>query len=61
MLIMRTQPSRGLSAEQIAFCDEVLEKLSRDTLWKETPEANHWESDYRASRDAMRYPEGAIA
>ncbi len=49
---------RGLSAGQIAYWDEVLEKMSRDALWKETLDANHWESDYRNSRDAMRYLDG---
>ncbi len=46
---------KGLSAEQIAYWDEVLEKVSRDALWRETLAANHWESDYRNSRDTMRY------
>ena len=49
---------KGLSAGQIAHWDEVLEKMSRDALWKETLEANHWESDYRNSRDALRYLDG---
>jgi putative tricarboxylic transport membrane protein len=46
---------KGLSSAQIAYWDEVLEKMSRDPLWKETLDANHWESDYKNSRDAMRY------
>ena len=49
---------KGLSAEQIAFWDEVLDKVSRDTHWKETLEANHWDGDYRNSRDTMRYLDG---
>jgi putative tricarboxylic transport membrane protein len=49
---------KGLSAGQITYWDEVLEKMSRDALWKETLDANHWESDYRNSRDAMRYLDG---
>jgi len=49
---------KGLSAEQIAYWDEVLEKVSRDAQWKETLEANHWESDYRNNRDTMRYLDG---
>ena len=36
----------------------MLEKVSRDSSWKETLDANHWESDYRSSRDAMRYLNG---
>ena len=46
---------KGLSAEQIAYWDDVLEKVSRDALWRETLAANHWESDYRNSRETMRY------
>lgn len=49
---------KGLSAEQIAFWDEALEKVSRDTQWKETLDANHWDGDYRNSRDTMRYLDG---
>jgi hypothetical protein len=36
----------------------VLEKVPRDALWKDTPDANHWGSGYRNSRKAMRYLEG---
>ncbi len=46
---------KGLSTEQIAYWDEVLEKVSRDSLWKETLDANHWDGDYRNSRDTLRY------
>ena len=49
---------KGLSAEQIAFWDEALEKVSRDAHWKETLDANHWDGDYRNSRDTMRYLDG---
>ncbi|HTE14197.1 MAG TPA: tripartite tricarboxylate transporter substrate binding protein [Burkholderiales bacterium] len=49
---------KGLSVEQIVFWDDVLEKVSRDAQWKESLDANHWESDYRNSRDAMRYLDG---
>ena len=44
-----------MSTEQIAYWDEVLEKVSRDSLWKETLDANHWDGDYRNSRDTLRY------
>ncbi len=44
---------KGLSAEQVAYWDEVLEKMSRDSIWKQTLFDNHWESDYRNSRDAL--------
>jgi putative tricarboxylic transport membrane protein len=47
--------AKGLSAEQVAYWDEVLERVSREPLWKETLDANHWQGDYRNSRDAMRY------
>jgi putative tricarboxylic transport membrane protein len=46
---------KGLSAEQIAFWDEVFERQSREPQWKEALDANHWESDYRNSRDTLRY------
>jgi putative tricarboxylic transport membrane protein len=46
---------KGLSAEQIAFWDDVLERISRDPQWKENLAANLWESDYRNSRDTLRY------
>ena len=46
---------KGLTAEQIAFWDDVLERISRDPLWKENLAANLWESDYRNSRDTLRY------
>ena len=49
---------KGLSAEQVAFWDDALEKVSRDAQWKETLDANHWEGDYRNSRDTMRYLDG---
>ena len=49
---------KGLSAEQVVYWDEVLEKMSRDSIWKQTLFDNHWESDYRNSRDAMRYLDG---
>jgi putative tricarboxylic transport membrane protein len=46
---------RGLSIEQIAFWDDTLERVSRDAQWKETLDANHWESDFKNSRDTLRY------
>src|SRR5262249_16798449 len=47
--------SKGMTAQQIAYWDEVLERTSRDPQWKETLAANQWESDYRNSRDASKY------
>ena len=46
---------KGLSAEQVAFWDDALERISRDAQWKENLAQNLWESDYRNSRDALRY------
>lgn len=46
---------KGLTPAQIAFWDDVLERVSRDPQWRETLAASHWQSDYRNSRDAMRY------
>lgn len=39
----------------------MLERVSRDPQWKENLDGNHWESDYRNSRDAMRYLDGLHA
>ncbi len=46
---------KGLTAEQITFWDSVLERVSRDPQWKENLAANQWESDYRNSRDTLKY------
>lgn len=49
---------KGLSTEQVAFWDGVLERVARDPQWKQNLEANHWQNDYRNSRDALRYLDG---
>jgi putative tricarboxylic transport membrane protein len=46
---------KGMTAEQIAFWDEALERISRDPQWKENLAANQWEGDYRNSRDTLKY------
>ncbi len=46
---------KGLTAEQIAFWDNALERISRDPLWKENLVANQWESDFRNNRDTLKY------
>ena len=46
---------KGMSNEQVAFWDDVLERISRDAQWKENLAANLWESDYRNSGDTLRY------
>lgn len=46
---------KGMSAEQVAFQDDALERISRDELWKENPAANLRENGYRSSRDTLRY------
>ena len=46
---------KGLTVEQIAYWDDVLERLSRDAQWKETLDANHWENDFKPNREAVRY------
>lgn len=43
------------SSRRLAFWGNVLERVSRDPQWKESLEANHWQNDYRNSRDALRY------
>ncbi len=47
--------AKGLSPEQTAYWDDVLERVSRDPQWKENLAANLWEGDYRNSRDTLRY------
>ncbi len=49
---------KGLSADQIAYWDDVLERVSRDASWKENLAANQWENDYRNSRDTAKYLDG---
>ena len=46
---------KGLTAEQIAYWNDVFEKLSRDPQWKENLAQNLWENDYRNSRDTLKY------
>lgn len=46
---------KGLTAEQVAYWNDVFEKLSRDPQWKENLAQNLWENDYRNSRDTLKY------
>ena len=46
---------KGMTAEQVAFWDDALERISKDPQWKENLAANQWESDYRNSRDTLKY------
>jgi len=46
---------KGMTAEQVAFWDDALERISKDPQWKESLAANQWESDYRNSRDTLKY------
>ena len=48
---------KGMTAEQVAFWDDALERISKDPQWKESLAANQWESDYRNSRDTLKYLE----
>jgi putative tricarboxylic transport membrane protein len=41
--------ARGLTAEQVAFWDAVLEKAVATPVWKETLAQNVWEPNYRNS------------
>jgi putative tricarboxylic transport membrane protein len=47
--------AKDLTAEQVAYWDQVLERVSRDPQWRENLATNLWESDYRNSRDTTRY------
>ncbi|MEO8443214.1 MAG: tripartite tricarboxylate transporter substrate binding protein [Betaproteobacteria bacterium] len=46
---------KGLSADQVAYWNDVFERIARDSQWKENLAANQWENDYRNSRDTLRY------
>jgi putative tricarboxylic transport membrane protein len=46
---------KGMSADQVAHWDDIFERVSRDPQWRETLATNHWESDYKNSRDTLRY------
>ena len=46
---------KGMTADQVAFWDDTLERISKDPQWKENLAANQWESDYRNSRDTLKY------
>ncbi len=46
---------KGLGADQVAYWDDVFERVSRDAQWKENLAANQWENDYRNSRDTLKY------
>jgi len=46
---------KSMGADQVAYWDDVLERVSRDPQWRETLATNHWESDYKNSRDTLRY------
>jgi putative tricarboxylic transport membrane protein len=50
--------AKELTTEQVAYWDEVLARVSRDPQWRENLAANLWESDYRNSRDTLRYLDG---
>ena len=46
---------RGLSNEQVAYWDDALERLSKEALWRETLDNNHWENDFKPNRETVRY------
>ena len=46
---------KGMTADQVAFWDDTFERISKDPQWKENLAANQWESDYRNSRDTLKY------
>ena len=46
---------KGMSAEQIAYWDQVLGQVSQADEWKQTLERSVWVNDYRNSRDSSRY------
>lgn len=45
----------GMSAEQIAYWDEVMARLAQDDEWKKNLESNLWENTYMNSRDTRDY------
>ena len=46
---------KGLNAQQTAYWDDVLEKVSKDPNWVKTLDANHWNAEFRGSRESMKY------
>ena len=45
----------GMSAEQIAYWDQVMARLAQDDEWKKDLENNLWENTYMSSRDTRNY------
>jgi len=46
---------KGMSAEQIAYWDQVLGQVSKADDWNQALEKNVWVNDYKNSRDTSRY------
>lgn len=52
---------KGLSAAQIAFWENAFMRLSQTDEWKKELEANNWQSNFRNTRDTVRYYESEYA
>ena len=52
---------KGLSAAQIAFWENAFLRLSQSDEWKKELDANNWQSNYRNSRDTVRYYDSEYA
>lgn len=51
----------GLAAPQLAYWDQVMEKLAQTDEWKKDLENNLWENAYMNSRDTRRYLDAQYA
>ena len=52
---------KGLPALQLAFWENAFLRLSQSEEWKKELDTNHWQGNYRNSRDTARYYESEYA
>ena len=52
---------RGMSPQQVAWWEQALTRAVQDPEWKNELETNHWEPDFRRSREAKAYLDAEYA
>ena len=52
---------RGMTPQQIAWWEQVLTRTVQEPEWKAELEMNHWEPDFRRSREAKAYLDAEYA
>jgi putative tricarboxylic transport membrane protein len=52
---------KGLNAQQTAYWDDTLQKMAKDPEWIKTLEQNHWNAEFRGSRESFKYLEAVHA